>query len=93
MLITKATGIAATRVRTSRGMENGAMLLVTMEARQTSADTTRAMRKASQLDRFVPCFGCVLVIAVTMIPASPGPQVATATTGNRNTMPLFSTAL
>ena len=93
MLSTKATGITVTRAKPTMAGENGERLFNVILSSHTSADTTQAIRKAIKGVLLDPCLGCVLVTAVRLIPASAGPQVATAANGNSKNIPLFSTAL
>ena len=51
-------------------------------ARQTSTAMIQAMQNAAQNVQRFPCLGCVFVMAVRMIPASAGPQVAAKTNGS-----------
>src|SRR5512147_2098236 len=92
MLITKATGITVTRVKPTMIGENGAWLMKVLLARNTSADTPQAMKKATQNALRVPCLDCVLHTAEMMIPANAGPQVATKAKGASRKCPLFITA-
>ena len=93
MLITKATGTTETKVKPNILGENGAWLMKVLLARNTSVQTTHAIRKAIQWLRFVPCLGCVLETAEMMIPDNAGPTKAIMVNGANMYIPLLITRI